>query len=84
GTQMRPLVSKQQLNQVKKFFDIATAENLDCLTGGELLEASRYFVKPTIYTNVPTTSQLWMEEVFGPVLVCATFTDGAEAIRLAN
>ncbi|MGO2339646.1 MAG: aldehyde dehydrogenase family protein [Psychrobacter sp.] len=83
-TQMGPLVSEQQLNQVQKFFDIATAENLDCLTGGELLQASGYFVKPTVYTNVPTTSQLWMEEVFGPVLVSTTFANDAEAIRLAN
>jgi len=83
-TQMGPLVSEQQLNQVKKYFDIATAENLDCLTGGELLQASGYFVKPTVYTNVPTTSQLWMEEVFGPVLVSTTFANDAEAIRLAN
>ena len=83
-TQMGPLVSEQQLNQVKKFFDIATAENLDCLTGGQLLEVSGYFVTPTVYTNVPTTSQLWMEEVFGPVLVSTTFIDNAEAVALAN
>ncbi|GAF53113.1 aldehyde dehydrogenase [Psychrobacter sp. JCM 18900] len=33
---------------------------------------------------MPATSQLWMEEVFGPVLVSTTFTNDAEAIRLAN
>ena len=84
GTQMGPLVSAQQLTQVKKYFDIATAENLDCLTGGEIVDGTGYFARPTIYTNVPTTSQLWVEEVFGPVLVSTTFTDNAEAIRLAN
>ena len=30
---------------------------------------------PTIYTEVPATSRLWAEEVFGPVLVSATFAD---------
>ncbi len=83
-TQMGPLVSEQQLNQVKKYFDIAADEHLACLTGGEIVTGSGYFATPTIYTGVPTTSQLWMEEVFGPVLVCATFIDNAEAIRLAN
>jgi betaine-aldehyde dehydrogenase len=39
---------------------------------------------PTIYTNVLVTSQLWTEEVFGPILVSQTFTDHAEAIALAN
>ena len=84
ATQMGPLVSKQQLAQVKKYMDIATAENLDCLTGGEILKRQGYFATPTIYTDVPVSSQLWMEEVFGPVLVSATFSDNVEAIRLTN
>lgn len=83
-TQMGPLVSKQQLDQVKKYVDIATTEQLTCLTGGKIVDSAGYFATPTIYTDVPTTSQLWMEEVFGPVLVSTTFTENAEAIRLAN
>ncbi|MDN3453978.1 MULTISPECIES: aldehyde dehydrogenase family protein [unclassified Psychrobacter] len=83
-TQMGPLVSKQQLNQVQKYFDIAADEHLACLTGGEIVTGSGYFATPTIYTDVPTTSQLWMEEVFGPVLVSTTFIDNAEAVALAN
>ena len=81
-TQMGPMVSEQQLNQVKKYCDIATAESLTCLTGGEILARQGYFAMPTIYTDVPVTSQLWTEEVFGPVLVSKTFKDDAEAISL--
>ena len=83
-TQMGPLVSAQQLAQVKKYIDIATAENLNCLTGGEILDRQGYFATPTIYTNVPVSSQLWTEEVFGPVLVSTTFADDTQAIELAN
>ena len=83
-TQMGPLVSAQQLAQVKKYIDIATAENLNCLTGGEILDRQGYFATPTIYTDVPVSSQLWTEEVFGPVLVSTTFADDAQAIELAN
>lgn len=83
-TQMGPLVSEQQLNQVKKYFDIAVTENLDCLTGGKMLAREGYFVTPTIYHNVPVTSQLWTEEIFGPVLVSKIFKDDVEAIHLAN
>lgn len=84
GTQMGPMVSEQQLKQVKKYCDIATAENLTCLTGGEISASQGYFAAPTIYIDVPETSQLWLEEVFGPVLVSKTFKDDAEAISLAN
>ena len=83
-TQMGPMVSEQQLNQVKKYFDIAVTENLECLTGGEIVARTGYFATPTIYTNVPTTSQLWTEEVFGPVLVSKTFKEQTEAVALAN
>ncbi|ERL54406.1 aldehyde dehydrogenase family protein [Psychrobacter aquaticus] len=83
-TQMGPLVSEQQLNQVKRYFDIAVTEDLECLTGGKILAREGYFVTPTIYRHVPVTSQLWTEEVFGPVLVSKTFVDGLDAIRLAN
>ena len=78
------MFSEQQLKQVKKYCDIATAENLTCLTGGEISASQGYFAEPTVYIDVPVTSQLWLEEVFGPVLVSKTFKDDAEAIRLAN
>ena len=84
GTQMGPLVSAQQLTQVQKYMDIATAEKLNCLTGGEILKRKGYFAMPTIYTDVAVSSRLWIEEVFGPVLVSMTFADYAEAIHLAN
>ena len=45
---------------------------------------SGYFARPTIYKNVTTSSKLWQEEIFGPVLVSTTFKDDEEAIQLAN
>lgn len=83
-TQMGPLVSQQQLQQIEKYFNIAIEENLDCLIGGTVLDRSGYFACPTIYTNVTTSSRLWQEEIFGPVLVSTTFKDDEEAIQLAN
>ena len=43
-----------------------------------------YFVEPTIFADVPVESELWREEVFGPVLAVRTFREEEEAVRLAN
>lgn len=83
-TQMGPLVSQQQLNKVHEYFNIATEENLECLIGGQVLDRVGYFASPTVYTNVPADSRLWIEEIFGPVIVTKAFKDDSEAIKLAN
>jgi acyl-CoA reductase-like NAD-dependent aldehyde dehydrogenase len=43
-----------------------------------------YFIAPTILGNVDPSMQIWREEVFGPVLVVATFKTEEEAVELAN
>ncbi len=41
-------------------------------------------MSPTIYDNVPRTSRLFREEIFGPVLTVTTFDSDEEALELAN
>lgn len=56
------------------------------LTGGKRPTGFHkgYYVEPTIFTSVKPNMQLWHEEVFGPVLACATFKTEEEAIQIAN
>jgi aldehyde dehydrogenase (NAD+) len=42
------------------------------------------FYPPTLITGLHTASKLMQEEIFGPVLVSATFRTPAEALQLAN
>lgn len=42
------------------------------------------FVEPTIFVNVPTSSPIYQEEVFGPVVIVNTFTSDEEALAEAN
>jgi gamma-glutamyl-gamma-aminobutyraldehyde dehydrogenase len=46
--------------------------------------AGAAFVAPTIFTGVDPGSELFAEEVFGPVLGITAFDDEDEAIALAN
>jgi len=43
-----------------------------------------YFVPPTIFKDVQSTSLAWREEIFGPVLGCRQAKSFGEAIELAN
>ncbi len=86
GTLLGPLVSKGQYERVCGFVDSARGEGIRLLTGGGRprdLDRGFYF-EPTIFSDVPTDSELWREEIFGPILAVRTFRHEAEAIRLAN
>jgi betaine-aldehyde dehydrogenase len=86
GVMMGPLTSATQLATVMRYIEQGRAEGLKLLVGGGRpagLERG-WFVEPTIFTDVPTTSALWREEIFGPVLCVRSFATEAEAIALAN
>jgi len=69
-------------------FAEARAHGIHPLTGGAAYDegpaAQGQFVRPTVYANVPPDAGIAREEIFGPVLVTATFADEAEALERAN
>ncbi len=83
---MGPLASKPQYDKVTGYQDIARQEGLNCRTGGGRAAQfnTGYFVEPTLYTDVPKSSRLWNEEIFGPVLCLRSFSSEAEAITEGN
>ena len=81
---MGPLTTQAQCNKVLAYFAIAKAEGLQCQAGGHALQEEGWFVAPTLYTDVPASSRLWNEEIFGPVLCSQRFTSEEHAVALAN
>lgn len=43
-----------------------------------------FYVAPTIITDLPASSAVWREEIFGPVLAVTVFDTEDEALRIAN
>lgn len=41
-------------------------------------------MEPTIFLNVPQSSEIYKEEIFGPVVIVNTFKEEAEALAEAN
>lgn len=81
---MGPLTSEAQWHKVSEYFAIAREEELHCASGGSTLERPGWFVAPTLYTDVPTDSRLWTQEIFGPVLCARRFDTEEQALALAN
>jgi betaine-aldehyde dehydrogenase len=86
GTTMGPMTSARQRQSVQAYLAIAGKEGLQAVRDGSHRElpAQGYFLAPTLFRDVPTTSRLWQEEIFGPVLCTRSVADEEEAIRLAN
>ncbi len=84
GTQMGPLVSDEQLRRVTGYLDSGKAEGATALSGGGRFGDRGYFVEPTVLTNTRPQMKVVREEIFGPVVVAAAFSDLDEVAAAAN
>ncbi|WP_299123839.1 aldehyde dehydrogenase [uncultured Tenacibaculum sp.] len=87
-TNVGALVSKQHLEKVKSYIEIAEEEGGKILFGGETVtvEGSEkgYYLQPTIIEVQSNDCKLNQEEIFGPVVTIMSFKTEEEALSLAN
>ncbi|KAL2824348.1 aldehyde dehydrogenase domain-containing protein [Aspergillus cavernicola] len=81
ATSHGPQVDVLQYERVKSYLSIGEKDGKLSM-GGDARDG--YFIKPTVFENVPEDSRLAKEEVFGPVVVINTFKTEDEAIEKAN
>ncbi|QCG68602.1 aldehyde dehydrogenase family protein [Pseudomonas veronii] len=84
--EMGALINRAQYQRVLAHIQRGVQDGARLLCGGERPAhlAKGYFIRPTLFTDVPLDSALWRQEIFGPVLCVRRFTTEAEAIALAN
>jgi betaine-aldehyde dehydrogenase len=84
--EMGALVNQAQYQRVLGHIDRGLSAGAKLICGGERPEnlPRGYFLRPTIFTEVPLDSALWCEEIFGPVICVRSFASEEEAITLAN
>lgn len=83
GTQMGPVQNKQQYEKVLGLIAEAKQEGV-VVVGGEPVDSSGYFIRPTVIRDLPEDSRLINEEQFGPVVPVISYDDLEEVIRKAN
>ncbi len=77
------VVDPVQLATITRMVDEGGAEGEVYRSAAEMPEGGCFY-PPTLITGLTPSAMLMQEEIFGPVLVSATFRTPAEAVALAN
>jgi malonate-semialdehyde dehydrogenase (acetylating)/methylmalonate-semialdehyde dehydrogenase len=85
---MGPLVTREHRDKVAGYIDVAIEDGASVVVDGRGInvdgDANGFWLGPTLIDRVPTTSRVYTEEIFGPVLSVVrvdTYEAGLELIN---
>jgi malonate-semialdehyde dehydrogenase (acetylating)/methylmalonate-semialdehyde dehydrogenase len=85
---MGPLVTGQHRDKVASYIDVAFADGATVVVDGRKVDADGdprgFWLGPTLIDNVPTTSRVYTEEIFGPVLSVVRVPSYQAGVQLIN
>jgi succinate-semialdehyde dehydrogenase / glutarate-semialdehyde dehydrogenase len=84
ATDVGPLASEQQRDDIEKLVVDAVANGAQVLCGGAAPDRPGFFFAPTVLAGITPAMRVHTEEVFGPVATLYRVRDLDEAIELAN
>jgi len=83
-TRIGPLATSAQVEEIHQQVQAALLAGACVLTGGERMLGRGFYYEPTVLAGVPRTSQVYRQEIFGPVAMLFRVADIDEAIAVAN
>ncbi|CAG9262417.1 NADP(+)-dependent succinate-semialdehyde dehydrogenase [Paraburkholderia caribensis] len=83
-SQMGALANARRRDVMVGFVDDARAHGATIHDVGRLPGDDGFFFAPTVVANVPDDAKIMREEVFGPIVPVARFSDTDDVIRRAN
>ncbi|MCW2905762.1 MAG: succinate-semialdehyde dehydrogenase [Actinomycetia bacterium] len=84
GTDVGPLSSEQQRDDVEKLVADAVSKGARVLCGGAAPDGPGFYYPPTVLASITPAMRVYGEEVFGPVATLFRVADIEGAIELAN
>ncbi|CAB4878350.1 unannotated protein [freshwater metagenome] len=88
GCDMGPLVTREHRDKVAGYIDLATKDGAKVVVDGRGVkadgDANGFWLGPTLLDAVPTTSKVYTEEIFGPVLSIVRVKSYDEGVALIN
>ena len=83
-TDVGPLASAQQVEDVSELVDDAVSKGAKVLCGGGPVDGPGFYYQPTVLAGITAAMRIHTEEVFGPVASIYRIDSIDEAIELAN
>lgn len=83
-TDLGPLISMAHRAKVAGMVERAPGEGGRIVCGGSAPDRPGSFYLPTVIADVDEQSEVYRDEIFGPVLTVRSFTDDDDALRQAN
>lgn len=84
GTTMGSLISEGHFEKVAGFIKQARSEGNILFGGNSLSDLPGYFIEPTVVAELPASSAVIRDEIFGPVMALIPFKTTQEVIAAAN
>jgi aminomuconate-semialdehyde/2-hydroxymuconate-6-semialdehyde dehydrogenase len=89
NTQHGATVSKDHMEKVLSYIELAKKEGGTLLAGGQRFAApgrckEGYFIEPTVFEGLAANARTNQEEIFGPVATLIPFKTEEEALAIAN
>lgn len=79
-----PVIDAATADRIKKVIENAENNYKSVFVGTMPKEPNSAFVPPAVFRDVPETSELWHQEIFGPVVACTMVESFKDAVELAN
>ena len=83
-TDLGPLITAAHREKVAAMVARAPAQGGRVFTGGSAPDLPGWFYRPTLIADVGEDSEVYRDEIFGPVLTVRSFTDDDDALWQAN
>ncbi len=85
---MGPLITQEHKNKVMQYIEDGVASGAELVIDGRehprTNDHKGFFLGPTLFDKVSTDMKIYLEEIFGPVLVLIRIKDFAEALEMIN
>jgi succinate-semialdehyde dehydrogenase/glutarate-semialdehyde dehydrogenase len=84
ATDIGPLATVRMVEQLDAQVQAAVMAGATVLTGGDRMMGAGNYFEPTVLTDVPRSTPVYRDELFGPVAMLFRARDLDEAIEIAN